>query len=224
MTGYTQPTNTNPVQPLGWAGFVPSGASVLARHAVSVRRYSAVMPAGRETIPAAVKRAVLVEASHRCALPGCRQIPVEIAHIAPYAETSDNSFENLIALCPTCHTRYDTGQIDRPSMRQYKANLSVVSDRYNDLERRVIEYFAERPDDNTIFLPGGLQLFFSYLVKDGLLEIMPKLVPSLGGSIFTHDEYHLTTAGRAFIEHLMANVPFETVYYPIRSAPESGGP
>jgi hypothetical protein len=35
----------------------------------------------------------------------------------------EHKFENLIALCPTCHTRYDHGEIDRKSMRLYKAAL-----------------------------------------------------------------------------------------------------
>jgi HNH endonuclease len=165
------------------------------------------MPEGRDRIPATVNRAVLVEAGHRCAIPTCRQIPVEIAHIVPYAKTQDNSFDNLIALCPTCHTRFDAGQIDRPSMRQYKANLSVVSNRYSDLERRLIEYFLENPQYDTIFLPGGLQLLLGYLVKDGLLEIKAKLIPALGGSIFTSDEYHLTEAGKEFVSHLRGNEP-----------------
>lgn len=166
------------------------------------------MSEGREHIPAAVKRAVLVEAGHRCAIPTCRQVPVEIAHIVPYAKTQNNNFENLIALCPTCHTRFDAGQIDRQSMRQYKANLSVVSSRYSDLERRLIEYFVDNPHCDTIFLPGGLQLLLAYLVKDGLLEIKAKLVPGIGGgSIFTNDEYHLTIAGQEFVGHLRGNEP-----------------
>jgi HNH endonuclease len=169
------------------------------------------MPEGREQIPAPTKRAVLVEAGHRCAIPTCRQVPVEIAHITPYARTKDNRFENLIALCPTCHTRFDTGQIDRPSMRQYKANLSVISSRYSDLERRVIEHFVNNPQQDTILLPGGLQLLLGYLIKDGLLEMIFKLVPSIGGSIFTNDEYQLTGAGREFVGHLRGNEPLADV-------------
>jgi HNH endonuclease len=168
-----------------------------------------VVPEGRDHIPAAVKRAVLVEAGHRCAIPTCRQTPIDIAHIVPHAESQDNSFENLIVLCLMCHRRYDAGQIDRPSMRQYKANLSLLSGRYSDLERRLIEYFVDRPEYDTIFLPGGLQLLLAYLIKDGLLEIRPKLVPAIGGSLFTSDEYHLTEAGQEFVERVRANRPLE---------------
>lgn len=123
-------------------------------------------------------------------------------------KTRDNGFENLIALCPTCHTRFDGGQIDRPSMRQYKVNLSVVSSRYSDLERRVIEHFVDNPKEDSIFLPGGLQLLLGYLIKDDLLQVKYKLFPGIGGgSIFTNDQYFLTGAGKEFVGHLRGNEP-----------------
>jgi hypothetical protein len=37
----------------------------------------------RPPIPSELYRAVLIEAGHRCAIPTCRQIPIEIAHIMP---------------------------------------------------------------------------------------------------------------------------------------------
>jgi hypothetical protein len=52
----------------------------------------------RDAIPTDIKRAVLVEAGHRCAIPTCRATTTEIAHIVPWAESQDSSFENLIAL------------------------------------------------------------------------------------------------------------------------------
>ena len=66
----------------------------------------------RQTIPRQLEREVLMEAGHRCAIPTCRQTPVEIAHIVPWEQIQEHTFDNLIALCPTCHTRYDKGEID----------------------------------------------------------------------------------------------------------------
>ncbi|MFI5521973.1 hypothetical protein [Streptomyces platensis] len=39
-----------------------------------------------------------------------------------------HEFKNLIALCPTCHARFDDphSPIDRKAMRQYKANLNPL--------------------------------------------------------------------------------------------------
>ncbi|MCV7178788.1 HNH endonuclease [Mycolicibacterium sphagni] len=86
------------------------------------------MPEGRPDIPAQMKRDVLVEAGHRCAIPTCRSAPVQINHIVPWATLKEHTFDNLIALCGTCHDRYTRGDIDQKSMRQYKANLSVVNE------------------------------------------------------------------------------------------------
>ncbi|AWN30616.1 hypothetical protein DKG71_34970 [Streptomyces sp. NEAU-S7GS2] len=85
------------------------------------------MPANRPAIPSALDRRVRVEAGHRCAIPVCRVPVIEIAHIRPWAQVRRHEFENLIALCPTCHTLFDRGHIDRVSMLKYKANLSPFS-------------------------------------------------------------------------------------------------
>ena len=160
------------------------------------------MPAGRQAIPEPLRRDVLVEAGHRCAIPTCRQIPVEIAHIEPWSKVHEHKFDNLIALCPTCHARAEGGGIDRPALRQYKANLSVLNHRYSDLERRVLEAFADRPTDRHVSLPGGLELLLWYLFRDGyLVEWRPphggELVEIMGMPM--HKVYELTDEGRAFV-------------------------
>ena len=82
----------------------------------------------REPVPAETRRAVLVEAGHRCAIPTCRATTTEIAHIAPWAETQDNSFENLIALCPNGHTIFDQKkEIDLIAMQMYKDTTTVTA-------------------------------------------------------------------------------------------------
>lgn len=112
------------------------------------------MPSERPAVPAAVKRAVLIEAGHRCAIPTCRQTPVEIAHIEPWATVKAHAAENLIALCPTCHTRYDNGDIDRISMRQYKANLAILNNRYTDIERQLLRAFVRKLDTAKRLVPS----------------------------------------------------------------------
>ncbi|MFE1770269.1 HNH endonuclease [Streptomyces sp. NPDC059008] len=97
------------------------------------------MAQGRPDVPTALKRAVLVEAGHRCAIPTCRHPTVELAHIVPWARIQEHTFDNLIALCPTCHTRFDKGEIDKRSMLQYKANLEVLNHRYTDVERQLLK-------------------------------------------------------------------------------------
>ena len=87
----------------------------------------------RDTIPADIRRAVLIEAGHRCAIPTCRATTTEIAHIVPWAESQDNSFDNLIVLCPNCHTRFDQKKdIDRLAVRIYKRNLRAFNSSSNE--------------------------------------------------------------------------------------------
>jgi hypothetical protein len=51
---------------------------------------------------------------------------VDVHHIVPWAKVQDHTFENLIALCPNCHRRAERGDIDRTSLRLYKARLAAA--------------------------------------------------------------------------------------------------
>ena|ERR1700722_18713740 len=86
--------------------------------------------AKRPPIPADLERQVLVEAGHRCAIAVCRQVPIEIARIVGWAKCKKHEFHNLIPLCPTCHTRFDKGEIDQKSMMVYKQKLSRANRRW----------------------------------------------------------------------------------------------
>ena len=68
---------------------------------------------GRE-ISEHVQRKLYAESMGRCMNPDYKQELfkdngniIERAHIIPFCDTTDNSFENLIVLCPNCHTNYD---------------------------------------------------------------------------------------------------------------------
>jgi hypothetical protein len=107
----------------------------------------------------------------------------------------------MIALCPNCHRRHHRGEIDKGSLRIYKANLSVVNSRYSDYERRVLDMFAERPDADTISLSGA-DFHLLYLLSDCLLEdIGPGGVSILaGGTELAPKRYRLTDRGREFVD------------------------
>jgi hypothetical protein len=74
----------------------------------------------RPAIPAEMKRIVLVEAGHRCAIPHCSQTPVDVHHIISWEKCGEHSPDNLIALCPNCHRRAHSGEIDRKALMHYK--------------------------------------------------------------------------------------------------------
>ena len=166
----------------------------------------------RDTVPAKVVRAVLVEAGHRCAIPTCRATTTEIAHIAPWAETQDNSFDNLIALCPTCHTRYDQKkEIDRLAMKMYKHNLGILNNRYGEFERRLFEVLA-KTGERVFVLGAAGDLLVANAVKDGFFE--DKHVEGMGFEVkgsngFSKNfpmtfTYWVTDAGVEFIKRYAA--------------------
>jgi len=152
-----------------------------------------------------MKRRVLMEAGHRCAIPTCRTVPVELAHIEPYPEVRGHSFENLIALCPTCHTRYDSGDIDRLSMKGYKANLGLVSGRYGELERRILDICATEGALG-LTLPGGWDITLMYLLRDGLLVKVGK-PETFANGLPVSENYMVTPAGHQFIKRWVAAEP-----------------
>ena len=153
----------------------------------------------RPAIPQQLRRDVLIEAGHRCAIPTCRQTPIEIAHIVPWEEVKEHTFDNLMVLCPTCHTRFDKGEIDRKAMQQYKANLSVLTGRYGDMEQRVLRLFVQDPHAIQIILPGGLDILLMYLLDDGLLTDMGNAGSVTIAGVPSLKLYRLTDKGREFI-------------------------
>ena len=158
----------------------------------------------RPPIPRELHRRVLIEAGHRCAIPTCRTTTTEIAHIVPWATCREHDFEDLIALCPNCHTRYDRGEIDRKSMRIYKANLGILTARYSDFERRILDELAQHPGNSAVRLPVGYRPLLSYLIRDGLLT-EPHLDTTIGHAFSGNipmmgvEQYELTTSGRELL-------------------------
>jgi hypothetical protein len=80
----------------------------------------------RPPIPEPLRRRVLLEAGHRCAIPTCLHPAVDVHHITPWERCLEHTFENLIALCPNCHRRADRGEIDRISLLSYKARVASI--------------------------------------------------------------------------------------------------
>jgi HNH endonuclease len=157
---------------------------------------------------------VLVEAGHRCAIPTCRHPTTEIAHIVPRKPDGSNDvFENLIALCPNDHARYDRGEIDRQSMVMYKRNLGLMTSRYSDAERRLLDLFARNPGISSFKADRAMDFEFMYLIEDGLLVKAP---PRQGDAFMIimgvrqgPAQYILTPAGRQLVDRLSQGLAVE---------------
>lgn len=116
----------------------------------------------RPTIPAEIRRAVLVESGHRCAIPRCGQTEIDVHHIIPWESCQAHEYSNLIALCPICHRRAHNGDIDRKSLFIYKENLTKEFEK-NDagtFEAQIIE--IKRRIKNTCTVPPGYTFQFDF--------------------------------------------------------------
>jgi hypothetical protein len=160
-----------------------------------------------------MERDVLIESGYRCAIPRCGATQIQIHHIVPWADVQEHTFDNLIVLCANCHQRVTNGEIDRKAVRQIKANLSVVFIRYGELERRYLEFAAEKkmPPGGGIALPGGFELLMGNLVRDGLVAAMPggATIGTAGAKFAIAVNYRLTPKGAEFIEHWLTAAPLD---------------
>lgn len=120
----------------------------------------------KRSIPAYIKRQVLIEAGHACALPTCQYPATQFAHIIPYSKIKEHKIDNIIALCPNHHDQYDNKKtIDRKSMKIYKQKLQFLNRRYTKYELRLLALLAEKP----VILASG-EVEAQGLLYDGLIE------------------------------------------------------
>lgn len=157
----------------------------------------------RTQIPAEIRRRVLVEAGHRCAIPTCRHIDVDVHHIIPWEECHEHRYENLIALCPNCHRRaHKTNEIDRKSLRLYKANLRFTHDRFSQLEVDILFLLGNTPSKPTMWAPFN-KLLLKRLIDSQYISYrdMPAGV-IIGGMKSNPDFIQITQKGIDFISSL----------------------
>ena len=102
----------------------------------------------RKDIPTGVLRKLYAESMGRCMNPSCQfNLFIDVdhdisekAHIVEYCKTEDNSFENLVILCPNCHTLYDKAHKytddEVRSWKKDRVNLykSIFEKKYNTFD------------------------------------------------------------------------------------------
>ncbi len=73
----------------------------------------------RPALPKQIQDDLMFECRYRCAC-DCEPVSLEKAHIIPWRETQDHSFENLVVLCANCHTRADKEKWPEAHFRRFK--------------------------------------------------------------------------------------------------------
>ena len=157
----------------------------------------------RPPIPADLRRRILVEAGHRCAIPTCRYIEVEVHHIIPWEKCKNHSYNNLIALCPNCHSRADRGKIDRKSLKLYKHNLQFAHDKFSQLELDVLFDAHTRQSDQPMDWPPFMRILIKRILDAEYVQIArQKGSVFVAGMRIDPDHIYITDKGREFIENI----------------------
>ncbi|SDJ18540.1 HNH endonuclease [Agrobacterium fabrum] len=165
----------------------------------------------RPAIPTELRRKVLVEAGHRCAIPTCRYIDVEIHHIVPYSSCQSHEYDNLIALCPNCHSRADSGVIDRKALRLYKFNLRFAHERFSQIEMDLLFELYKAPVGAAHPWQPFMLIFFKRIIDAGYVRLSVGAHPEQRG-VSTHASFNgvdtsptfilLSDKGRLYLEEL----------------------
>ena len=157
----------------------------------------------RPAIPAEIRRQVLIEAGHRCALPTCRHIEVDVHHIIPWTTCKKHEYENLIALCPNCHRRADRGDIDRKSLRIYKANLRFVHDKFSQLEFDVLFEAYKRNPEQPLLWPTFMRILIQRILDAEYVKCDEQETDVFAGNLaLSPDHLYITDKGREFIDNI----------------------
>ena len=122
-------------------------------------------------IDESAKRKLYAESMGRCMNPNCQRELfckngdiIEKAHIDPYCKTADNSFENLILLCPSCHTDFDKNNAFTP-----EEVLGWKRTRREELEKMFSKKYASFEELKKEVVPLLLEnqtIFTTYYLKE----------------------------------------------------------
>lgn len=173
-------------------------------------------------ISADVKKRLYAESMGRCMNPACQQNLfgengdiIEKAHIDPYCETADNTFENLVLLCPNCHTNFDKNHAFTPEeVLGWKKTIREEVERlfskrfsnFEELKNEVSPLLAENKFIyENYYLQGNKTLWDKFEVKILQNNRKLKLLFSANLGLFQRNntkEYSNLEYIRQFIAHV----------------------
>lgn len=117
-----------------------------------------------------VERKIYAESMGRCMNPKCKVELfkeggdiMEKAHIIPYCDTKDNSFENLIILCPNCHTNFDKNNaFTRDEVKKWK---EIRGDEFKRFFSKEYNNFEDLNSEVVPLLLRNQAIFQNYYLK-----------------------------------------------------------
>ena len=125
----------------------------------------------RVKVPENIKRMLYAESMGRCMNPDCRCSlfrqngdVIEKAHIHSYCKSKDNSFENLVVLCPSCHTDYDKNEtFSKETVIEWKETRKIELEKFFTAK---FDDFSELKDKVQPYLMENKIIYENYYLKD----------------------------------------------------------
>jgi hypothetical protein len=166
----------------------------------------------RRALSVPVRQQVLLEAGYRCSNPVCRHVlTLELHHIEWVKAGGGNSAENLLALCPNCHSLHTRGHIPESAIRAWKGLLVSLNNPHRGSADLLLVLDAEETRVSSVTDPATATPPFRFsgdslpalagLLTSGLIEISQRFSGSswFGGGAPTF-EIRLTASGRVLVE------------------------
>ncbi|SRR5579883_229522 len=168
--------------------------------------------------PAAVRRTLLVEAKHRCAI--CEDCaPLQFHHMLDWAKIKHHDVRHMLALCGTCHTRCTNGFIDYQAQLIYKNKLKGAASPESGAKKEELQILQKAAH-------GILDaLRFLWMDRDGGMRDLEGYHVGHYMERIGHTAAHLEPALPTFADHfsLLARVsrrPFGTIAFTASSTTE----
>lgn len=139
------------------------------------------------SISISVERRLYAESMGRCMNPKCKVNLfqkkgdiIEKAHIILYFETQDNSYENLIILCPNCHTNFDKNNLfDMKDIEMWK---KIRGDEFEVFFSKKYDDFESLKNEIAPLLVSNKMIFENYFMED-----IKKLWDTFEGEIISNN-------------------------------------
>ncbi len=125
--------------------------------------------ANRKKLPVDVRRLVLHESGYKCGNPVCRHIiTLDVHHIVPVEDRGGDTPENLLPLCPNCHSLHHAGTIPDASIRAWKHLLLALNEGF---DRRTVEILFALRRLRNLYVTGDGVLSCGALIASELITV-----------------------------------------------------
>ena len=150
-----------------------------------------------------VRQLVLHEAGYKCSNPACRYpLTLDVHHLYYVSEGGCDLAENLLPLCPNCHTEHHNGNVPTESLRAWKMLLLALNEAF---DQRAIDLLlmVDRLGEITKVSGDGLAAYAPLVASDFISVSEVKRPAGSSGPWPTMTEMYvvaLTDKGKLFVE------------------------